>query len=241
MISIIYSCMNREKNLLSSLYSWVGSSKYITEIVVVDWSSYCPLIMNREIENLVSNKTIKLLRVEKETYFSLTKSYNLAFDNTLESNKIVLKLDSDYELINNKWFDYLSFSANSNELNNYFIVGNYRFSKSLTGFLLINKKNFVYYNENFNGWGYDDQDLYIKVQEKNKTLDKVVFFDIKNYINHIEHTEQERIQNYENKDKEKSREKNKEISEINNCRKISNYKIIEEKNNYIRMERILNV
>lgn len=238
MISIIYSCMNREKNLISSLESWIGVHKYITEIIVVDWSSNIPLIENREISNLVSNNKIKILRVDNEQYFSLPMSYNLAYDYTFESNKIILKLDSDYKLINNKWLDYLVLSEkNNNELDNYFIVGNYKFSKSLTGFLLVNKKDFIYYNENFEGWGYDDQDLYLKIQENHLSLDKVIFFDIKNYIQHLDHTELDRIQNYIIKNKDASRIRNKELANLTNPRKFTTYQIIEQEDNYIKLIR----
>lgn len=230
--------MNREKNLISSLESWIGVHKYITEIIVVDWSSNIPLIENREISNLVSNNKIKILRVDNEQYFSLPMSYNLAYDYTFESNKIILKLDSDYKLINNKWLDYLVLSEkNNNELDNYFIVGNYKFSKSLTGFLLVNKKDFIYYNENFEGWGYDDQDLYLKIQENHLSLDKVIFFDIKNYIQHLDHTELDRIQNYIIKNKDASRIRNKELANLTNPRKFTTYQIIEQEDNYIKLIR----
>lgn len=243
MISIIYGSMNREKNLISSLDSWINSHSYITEIVVVDWSSDIPLIENQYISDLVSNKKIKLIRVENETYFSLPMSYNLAYDHTSECNKIILKLDTDYKLINNEWFNYINFSTNdTDELNNYFLVGNYKFGKSLTGFLLANKKHFVYYNENFKGWGYDDQDLYIKIQEKYPNIDKVIFFDIKYYIEHLDHTDLDRIRSYRLKDKEESREKNKKIAGIeNSIRKFSTYETIDKNNNYIKLKRIDNV
>lgn len=232
--------MNREKNLISSLYSWLDCHKYITEIIIVDWSSSIPLIEQKEISDLVLENKVKLLRVDNEQNFSLPMSYNLAYDYISANNKIMLKIDSDYFLTSNKWLDCILFSK-QNELRNYFISGKWMFGESLTGFLLCNKKHFVYYNENFSGWGYDDDDLYNTMKKDHVNLHQIIFFDIKNYIEHIYHTDLDRTVNHEDKDKDSSRLKNEYIATISNTRRFSKYETIYSYNNYIKFERIKNV
>lgn len=234
MISAIYSCMDREDNLIESLSSWIDIP-YITEFIVVDWSSKIPLKNNSKIEFWLDKNRIKLYRVNDEHFFSLSKSYNLGFTKT--NNNIVLKLDSDYKNINNNWFNYLVFDEKT-QLKNYFIVGDWLFSQGLTGFLLVNKTDFMFYNENFTGWGYDDTDLYNRIQEHHKDLKKVIFFDIQNYITHMPHTDFDRTMNYMIKDKMKSEQDNKNL--INTKFNISKYNITYQTTNYAELTRIKN-
>lgn len=243
MISTIYSCMNRNTNLIESLYSWIDCHKYITDTVIVDWSSEKPLIEHKEISNFIDQNKIKLIRVEGEKYFSLSVSYNLAYNNTSSSNNIILKLDSDYKLLDSKWIDRLYIDSRTNELNNYFIVGDHRFAQSLTGFLLINKKHFSYYNENFIGWGYDDLDICKQIKKRHPSIDRVIFFNIKDYIQHIDHTDMERTRYYMIKNKKESNIINKQLSQSKNNRVNINNKfdIIDERSNYTIMKRVCNV
>lgn len=233
MISLVYACMNRENNLIESISSWI-EEPYISEFIIVDWSSTIPLIENNYIKNLVYEKKIKLIRVDGEKVFSLSKAYNLAF--SIASHKIILKCDTDYKNINSSWMKHLVFD--NNQLNNYFITGDYLFSKSLTGFLLINKSDFVGYNENFEGWGYDDIDLYNRIQKNNIKLKQIIFFNIKDYIHHIPHSEQSRTENYAIKNKLESLGNNKNKSNSHFC--LSKYRTILSINYYQILERIKN-
>lgn len=236
MISVVFSVMNRENNLMDSLTSWLSVPYLLSEFIVIDWSSDIPLINNNTIKNWVDNQKIKLFRVENEKTFSLSKSYNLAI--RYSSNKIILKCDADYKSINYLWLKHLIFNDNM-QLNNYFIIGNYCFSKSLTGFLLVNKIDFVGYNENFEGWGYDDIDLYNRIEKNNSNLQKIIFFNIQDYIYHIPHTEESRVINYSIKDKKLSLRQNK--NKIDTDFIISKYKTIKFISNYYSvLERIKN-
>jgi len=225
MISIVYACMDREKNLLESLDSWIDKTDKINEIIIIDWSSKMPLINNAKIQTHLNTKKIRLIRVENQNYFSMSRSYNLGFN--LSSNKIILKLDADYKNLNCSWINHLAINDN-NELDKYFVVGHYKFSESLSGFFLVNKKDFVHYNENFQGWGYDDTDIYNRIQEKD--ILKVIFFNIKSYVQHLDHTDEDRTSNFLIKDKRESEKQNKLLS--NSEFSITKYKKIFDINNY---------
>lgn len=235
MISCIVSCMNRENNLVNSLNSWIDSHDSINDIVVVDWSSEKKLIDNIKIKKFVEEEKITLIRVVEEKYFSLSKSYNIAYKYTNPKNNILLKLDSDYKLINPSWIDRLYIK--NNLLNNYFICGDWRFGLSLTGFLLVNKKNFCFYNENLSGWGFDDRDLYSRISNANMPI---IFFNILDYIEHIEHSDQDRVNNYEIKDKEKTLKENIKISKETKEIFLSEYETISSFNYYKEIRRLKN-
>jgi len=232
MISIIVSCMNRTQNLLESIASWVDSHKYIDDIIVVDWSSSIPVFDNKIIKKYLLDQKIKLLRVEDQKFYSIAKANNFAFSNA--KNNIVLKIDADYKLINSSWLDNiflyknkLIFDADNKK---YFIHGHWSFSESLTGFLLINKEDFLFYNENMTGWGYEDTDLYNRVSSSG--VFPIIFFNIKDYIKHLDHTEDDRVCNYENKNKKESHNKNFFIGLKNKPFNISKFETILNSDGY---------
>jgi predicted glycosyltransferase involved in capsule biosynthesis len=226
MITAVYSCMNRENNLCQSLASWINVLE-ITEIIIVDWSSKNPLIKNILLKKYLNDK-IKIIRVENQQYFSLSKSYNLGI--SYASNNIIIKLDSDYKNIDHSWLKYLPLN-NFNLLKDCFITGHWKFGgKSLSGLLLINKKDFVGYNENIQNWGYEDFDLYTRLQPK---LQQIIFFLIKKHIEHIPHPDEERVANYIIKNTKTSLKQNKEISAQNQSLNFAQYVTLFESPNYI--------
>jgi hypothetical protein len=204
-ISLIVACMDREENLIQSIESWL-SVKQIKEFIIIDYSSKKPIKENPYFEKLPSN--VKIFRVENEKYFNLAKAYNLATD--LAENKILLKIDGDYKNINSSWLSSIVLN-NYHELDNYFIRGSWTFSNSLSGFLLINKKDFLGYREDLIGWGYEEIDLYYRIKTYKIDIREIIWFDIKNNIEHIEHEESLRVVNYLEKDKEKTEFINRNI------------------------------
>jgi len=205
MISAIISCMNRTDRLIQMLPTWAEIDE-IKDIVVVDWSSKDSILENEEIQKILKNfSKIKVVRVEGQKYFHLGKSYNLGYKFTNKKNKILLKLDVDYVSVNSEWIKTLVFRGDWS-LKNYFICGLWRFHKSSTGFLLVNKKDFKAvngYNENFESiWGYDDQDIQqrlVKLYEPNNPnhlFRQIFFWNFKNYIYHIPHDDELRTINY---------------------------------------------
>ena len=237
MITMLYGCMNRESNLMESLHSWIGV-KEINEIVVVDWSSEKSLYDNVEMRVLVRKKKVRLIRVDGEEYYSLASSYNLAFNSSVK-NKIVFKCDSDYKNIDASWIKYLVRNSGG-YLDNYFIVGSHLFYKPLTGLLVVNKSDFLYYNENFEGWGMDDYDLHERIMDSKVGSDfqKVIFFDVKRYIYHLPHSDKDRTINYKYKDMDTSRLRNRSlcgskfvVSEFDTILKDNNYTVLKKKKN----------
>jgi hypothetical protein len=208
MITIVYASMNRETNLIESLKSWIDTEQ-ITEFIVVDWSSKNSLLHCKEMWNLFRNskKKYRLIRVEDKEYFSISKAYNLGFEYT--ENNLVLKLDCDYKNLDSSWLQYLPIKNQS--LNQCFISGDYRYmEKSLCGILLINKKDFIGYNENLHDWGYDDIDLYNRL--KANKITQLIFFLANKYIQHIDHSDEDRTKNYKEKNIELSNHKNMQVS-----------------------------
>jgi len=227
MISIIIVSMNREYNLLKSLNSWIDSNQYIQDIVLVDWSSGNSLIQNERINELVKNKKINLVEVIDEKVFSLPKSYNLAFNKTNKQNKYIIKLDSDYKLLDCNLINKILHMQDDS-----FIRG--AIKSHYTGFFSIQRSKFIYYNENFNGWGYDDLDLYNRLKKNN--LKEIIFSDIEKYIYHIPHTNDDSVSNYSIKNKTQSEKNNRLLASESFT--ISEYETVYKTDCYERVKRV---
>jgi len=238
MISAVISSMNRTDRLIRMLPTWAKIDE-ITDIVVVDWSSKDPISEYKNIQEILKNfNKIKIVRVDGQKYFHLGKSYNLGYQFTDEKNKILLKLDVDYLSINGEWIKTLR-TQNGN-LHKYFICGLFRFCKSSSGFLLLNKRDFKAvngYTENFEStWGYDDQDIQkrlIQLYEPNDLnfpFRQIFFWNFENFIYHIPHSDELRTENYINNIT--NDQINKKISEKKPNWSFQKYKIIEKSLNY---------
>lgn len=212
MISIVTSCMNRNDILDITIESWLEFS-LVSEIIIVDWSSNIPVYDT--ISRYYDNPKLKVLRIEDQQEFNLSKSLNVGFDFTNKNNKLLCKIDVDYLLVNNNIFYDL---LNANTWNgscltkNIFFTGHWMFDISLSGFLLMNKDQFLYYNENMSGWGYEDSDLYMRLQ--NRGLDRIVIPGLKKYVAHLPHNDKLRTENYSIKDKTISAEQNRSKQDI---------------------------
>lgn len=256
MISCIISLMNRTDRLEEMLPSWTKIDK-IKDFVIVDWCSKEPIINNKIVQENLQKHNIKIIRVENENYFYRCQAWNLAFKYTNPENKILLKLDVDYVNINHSWLDCLK--INNNELFDYFITGCYEFYPHSLGFLLINKKDFNKgYNENaLPLWGFEDIDLIRRVQNDFKEsqlskyrewsgLQRVIFFNISQHIYHLPHSDKERLENLglydsildKKIDKWSLALKNGNVIKENPKWNPSEYKTLEESNNYVILKRI---
>jgi len=255
--------MNREKHLEKMLPSWNKIDK-IKDFIIVDWSSSNPIIENKIVqEEIKKSNKLKIIRVENEKYFNRCLAWNLGYKYTNSNLKILLKLDIDYVNTNENWIDSLRLQEDDS-LDNYFITGSYKFYENSLGFLVVNKRDFKDgYNENLLPiWGYEDQDL-IKRLEKSQPkytrssanewsgVKHIIFFNIKNHIYHINHSDESRAINQKNyKDmfnceNNFSTEKLFAASRLNAKiaveKKVWNpreHKIIEDLGNYIRVEMI---
>jgi len=200
-ISLLIACKNREENLHKIIQSW-HSVDLIKEIIVVDYSSDNKIEIN-EYEN------VKVIRVENEPFFNLGKAYNLAFD--LSSCEFVIKIDCDYLLVNDSFIE--RFFKNVNAYN-YFIRGDYLFSRYTSGFFVIHRDKFPYFREDLIGYGYDEVDLYNRINEIHPDIKELIIFDIDEYIYHIPHHHEKRSDCYSNKDISQSEANNRSMCEI---------------------------
>lgn len=207
-ISVLIACKNRDKNLAQVVGSW-HDIDYVKEIVLVDYCSDEKI----KIEGFDKLKTI---RVEAEEFFNLGKAYNLAFD--FCTGDFILKVDSDYLCIDPLWID--SFFKNVKS-QNYYIRGDYGFSRYTSGFFLIHRKYFEYFREDLNGYGYDEIDLYNRIRDIHGSLKEIIFFDIDKYIYHIPHEHEQRSSSYANKDVADSEEKNRFMCELHSPHRVS--------------------
>ena len=195
--SIVCACMNRSRALELSVQSWVVYDS-VHEVIVVDWSSDVPVTISRH----KSRDKVNIIRVENQKQFSLSKAYNLAIKHTTGDE--ILKLDVDYML--NPYNDYFA----QNKLTpGMFITGDHKigtlrdehgFIRPLNGLIHIYKRDFNKvggYNEDFQGYGYDDEDLYNRLTDIN--LNRKYLNNNPCCVFHIPHSSQLSTDNYENK------------------------------------------
>jgi len=263
MISCVTTVMNREEHLEKMLPSWTHIDN-IKDFVIVDWSSSKPIVDNEVVKNQMRKfNKLKIIRVENQKYFNRCLAWNLGYKYTNSKFKILLKLDIDYVNTNESWIDCLCLQEDSS-LDNYFITGSYKFYQNSLGFLVVNKRDFKDgYNENLLPiWGYEDQDLIKRLEKSEPKYTKfsanewpgvkhIIFFNIKDHIYHIDHTDEYRAVNEENYKKlfnsennfstEKLYASSRENAKIAIEKKIwepRKHKIIEDRGNYIRVEMI---
>ena len=206
-ISLIVACMDRQEHLIQTLPTWF-SVPQIKEFIVTDFNSKIPLSTNPIVKEWIKQQKIRILRVEDEKHFNLGKAYNLAAD--FASCDKLLKIDCDYMCIDPSWFDRLdNMVYDSAEC--YFIRGDWRFGRSMSGLLFCDKKDFVYYREDLNGWGFDDLDLCRRIVETKPRIKEVIWPDAGLYVKHLTHDDKERTSNYLLKDKLKTNANNRLI------------------------------
>ncbi len=174
-ISIVTVVMNRTNHLLATA-SKVSQWPCHAEHLIVDWSSECPL----ERATLPDDSRIRLLRVEGERRWQLTRAYNFAIG--MASHEIVLKLDADCWINRTKTVEidldpgtYLR-SAQGGGLNGIFMIRRDDFF-AVGGF-----------NEYLLGYGHDDKDLYHRLDRTCQSS----FFQ-PDIFRTIEHGDSERV------------------------------------------------
>lgn len=190
-VSIVSACMNRNSNLLKCLPSWLEHDE-VCEIIIVDWSS-AKSVYEDLIENGIDDQRITILRVENQATWILSFAFNYGLSKSRYSH--TLKLDAD--IILEKGF----FSAHplSNTL---FYAGNWRTAtsdneKRVNGSFLaptIHLSAVGYYNEYITTYGWDDCDLYERLENLLERTD----FKL-TYISHIEQDDDSRLINQSNK------------------------------------------
>jgi glycosyltransferase involved in cell wall biosynthesis len=203
-VSIVCACMNRGDTLKVTLTSWL-KFKEIGEIIIVDWSSKESLEWVVDVDD-----RIKLIRVNDKAYFNISKAYNLAIDNATKD--YILKMDVDYLL--NPYYNFFKLHAKP-EMSYY--TGDYSGSEGnpifqyLNGLIYVKRKYFLDangYNENFEGYGWDDTDLYSTLSSAGKQR---LYINHDYSVMHIAHPATVRTENYENKRIQSSCRNNKRL------------------------------
>ena len=199
-LSTICAVMNRETRVIPFVRSWL-EFKMMDELVIIDWSSIEPVEVTLAKENLRHPK-IKIIRVDNKEFFSLGKSYNMAAAKA--SGDFVMKVDIDHILTNPELLTEEIDRVGSDE----FLVGGGA-GAYYCGICYLPRAS-VMYDEKFEGYGYDDLDMYLRLQQSGLT--KGCFHEIKKYIYHIPHDDNMRVCNYEEKDKARSTHNNQKRS-----------------------------
>ena len=189
--------MNRHDRVNLCIESWLRWDM-CDDIVVVDWSSSPPV-------ESISNDKLTMLRVDNEKYFSLAKAYNKGI--AACRNDVVVKIDIDYVLLDVKKMTYL---VKENDFDTHFVHGGGH-GANYMGFCVFNKKHNIRYNEQFQGYGFDDQDLYRRLQDIGIKKQKKIA-NLKDIIYHIPHGNALRVANYQDKYICNSTKQNKKIA-----------------------------
>jgi len=186
-VSLIVGVMNRFESLVKSLESWLNLPE-ITQIIIVDWNS-TKKIAKELTKNNFQNKKINIIRVDNTGNWILTLALNLAFQYV--TNPLLLKVDAD-TIIESNFFE--KHPLKSTDL--FFYSGNWKNARNsnethLNGVVFLPScqfENVGGYNEYIRTYGWDDTDLYERLQNENmKKLD----IDI-DTIKHIPHSDKRR-------------------------------------------------
>ena len=181
-VTIISACRNREHVLARSLPSWLALQ--VAEIIIVDWGSKPRLKV--ETQTLTSGFTkITIVRVQDIGRWILSLALNFAASHV--RTLYILKLDVDYVLGAN----FLQ-KHPLNDKPRCFWAGNWRQARNenerhLNGLLFVSRSHFEQvggFNEYVRGYGYDDTDLYNRLQQIAKL--EMCFID-NDTVHHIEH------------------------------------------------------
>ena len=178
LISIIVTCKNRLAHLQQTLPYLVTQSH--SELIVVNYG--CTENTSEWIyENYPS---VKVIEVNDDPIFNLTRARNIGAKNA--RGKILLLTDADV-YIKNDLGSWIYENAKEGD----FLIAPKDSSTSVSGTVICSKSDFMKiggYDEAFQGWGWEDLDLYIRfaqngIEEKNFSGE---------YLSAIEHADKER-------------------------------------------------
>ena len=184
MITIVVGCKNRFPHLSQVLQTWIPCQK-VKEIIVVDWGS------EPSLESKL-HPSVRVLRVQSEKKcipWLLPSCLN--FGSRFVTTPQLLKLDADY-LLHEYFLDHHVLQPGT------FFRGNYKQArnpneKHLNGALLCWTSDFREvggYNEYLQTYGYDDTDLYTRLESQLRLRPLDFNYD---YITHLPHPDESRL------------------------------------------------
>lgn len=172
-ISLCTTCMNRFQDLSLTLPYNLEYEKYPNvEFILLDYNSKEPL--DDWIKPYVEAGKITYYRTTDPEYYSMSHSRNVAF--TLANGEIVINIDADNYLqvreaeLKYTFCEYVNVLANQSEgSKSIFAKG----KRLIHGRLGCFKKDFMElrgYDEDFDGYGYDDTDVMRRLWATGSTL-----------------------------------------------------------------------
>jgi hypothetical protein len=177
-VTLINCCMNRNDNLKLALPTWLAADG-LNEIVLLDWSSDEP------VENLVpedtNGKIVKVVRARGQSRWALSWAFNLAA--SFASYSKIAKIDADILLMPD-------FFRKHDLARGEFCHGSWRVARNdnelhLNGQMLCWLKDFWEvngYHEKITSYGWDDDDLYLRLAKNLKLKEKVINNDKLHHI-----------------------------------------------------------
>ena len=162
---------DRQAALTRALPSWL-QVELVDELVIVDWGSHAPLTLSA----LPHDRRVRLVGAPLETEWNLARAYNLAAQ--VARGVLLLKVDSD------TWLDRTFVMSHLPIPSGAFVAGDWRRApddenaQHLNGVLLVRRADFFAvsgYDERLRGYGWDDTDLYGRLQEAPRSLRRLGF------------------------------------------------------------------
>ncbi|CAN8067899.1 unnamed protein product [Agarophyton chilense] len=195
-VSLVACCMNRHDTLRRVLRTW-RRVQGVDEIVLVDWGSSPPLLpVVRDVMH--NDARIRLLRVDGEREWVLSRAYNLAM--RAASYSTLLRTDCDYA-IDAAFLRAHPMSPDDHDDDNndgVFYAGNYAAARNgnevhLNGAVLARRRHVLRaggYDERIQTYGWDDEELYARLSAGGLRKLNVSY----NHISHVEHGDTARAQ-----------------------------------------------
>lgn len=186
-VAIVAACMNRQGTLKKVLPTWLNV-KGVDEVIIVDWGSDPPL---KPIVQPEQDKRLKLFRVNTESSWVLSRAYNLAVN--LTKREYVIRTDCDYSLHP----DILQ-AHNLSKTEEGFYSGNWILARNenevhLNGAMIMKRSKFWNvggYDERIQTYGWDDEDLYIRLRAANMKKLNISY----DHVMHVSHGDGKRAQ-----------------------------------------------
>ncbi len=203
-ISIIIPCKSRLAHLLECLPTVLNQTYQDLQIIIIDFN--CPQKTKQKIEKEFSDKRIECYKENiPKDYWNLSESRNAGYK-YVKGDKILF-LDAD-TILQPTFIEMAIKNLNEKA----FVTGLVSDPWNGCGCMLINASDFAKqrgYNEALTGWGYDDFDMYKRLE--NSGLERRTFD--KDLIINLSHDDSERNIYHGYADKMKTKQNNFEISQ----------------------------
>ncbi|WP_288930048.1 galactosyltransferase-related protein [uncultured Maritimibacter sp.] len=184
-ISLVSCVRNRIDNLSEAVKTWIALDE-LDEILIVDWSSDEP-VARALARRRIRDKRLRIVRVEGEDKWTLSYAYNVGF--RLSRHDRIVKADADIQIER-------EFFARNPLPDKGFVAGNWRRvpedQAHTNGFFYIDRAHLARvggFNEFITSYGWDDDDLYRRLDEGGLTridVDPIT-------IHHLPHGDAERL------------------------------------------------